>query len=516
VLALGKRESIEGNIRQRFDRNYAWFLSGLFVLYAVLTTASAALKPLWNDELFTLYVSRLSSPIEIWRALVDGGDIHPPLDYWLRHLSMRMLGGSELAFRAPSIAGFWLGSIAVFWFVARRTSPLYGLIGMLAPLTTVAYEYAFEARAYAFLLAAAGGALVSWQYAAEGRRIALLPLALCLAAAVYLHYFGILLCVPLAAGELFRTYTSRRVDYPVWAALAGGGVGALTLWPLIAHVREHAGELENARGVAQLLAAYPNTFHLLLIPLSAFLPFLCWLSSRQSQHDERAPGLHGTFPRHELVASAAMFALPALGYVFSITVTGTFTFRYVLPVVLGAGILLALAAHSHFRKMPAAPVALACCMLGSFFLYAAALVPKQARMRAALHGQRLEDILDGASIPIVVGNHGQFLLFSHYTAPGVRERLVYLADPAASLRATGFDSPDLGLKALSRWTKLNVVSYRDFIQTNSHFWLIMSNHPNVWQLGQLVRDGHQLHAKGLFQGETVYEVTRPLTELSRR
>ena len=83
-------------------RPWQW---GAFFLLCVLPAGLCAhWKPFGSDELFTFEIARLPGFGDVWRALLDGADFHPPLDFLIRHASMKLLGESELAFRLPSIS----------------------------------------------------------------------------------------------------------------------------------------------------------------------------------------------------------------------------------------------------------------------------------------------------------------------------------------------------------------------------------------------------------------------------
>src|SRR5690348_4567977 len=68
----------------------------------------AARKPLWYDELFTVYLARLSRPGELWSALAGGTDLNPPLGYLACRATERFLGENALAVRLPALLGFWV------------------------------------------------------------------------------------------------------------------------------------------------------------------------------------------------------------------------------------------------------------------------------------------------------------------------------------------------------------------------------------------------------------------------
>src|SRR4029077_19684334 len=95
-------------------------------------------------------------------------------------------GEHPWALRLPAILGFLLMMLCIYRFVAKRTSPVYGLVAMVMPLVTAAHEYAYEASGYGLLLGFAAFAILCWQQAGEDglRTAAVLGLAAGLTAAV--------------------------------------------------------------------------------------------------------------------------------------------------------------------------------------------------------------------------------------------------------------------------------------------------------------------------------------------
>src|SRR5262249_18522328 len=132
--------------------------------------------------------------------------------------------------------------LCLFRFVSRRSTIVYGIAAMLFPLSTGAYYYAFEARPYGLVLGLAGLAMICWQSLAEGegRALPLAGLALSLAAAVSCHYYAVLVLIPFVCGEAARTLSRRRLDLPVWAAMAASLVPLLIFFPLIARARSYS------------------------------------------------------------------------------------------------------------------------------------------------------------------------------------------------------------------------------------------------------------------------------------
>ena len=131
-------------------------------------------RPLWFDELFTFFVSRLPDLDHMFRAMPADGN--PPLYHLLARVSLRLLGETSFAVRLPSILAFTAAALAVYCFVRRRRGPVLALFAMLALACSGMAKYGSEARPYALLLAFTGLTLVSWQAATEENRPRLMPL----------------------------------------------------------------------------------------------------------------------------------------------------------------------------------------------------------------------------------------------------------------------------------------------------------------------------------------------------
>ena len=69
----------------------------LGLLVGIIAVLAAVRQPLWYDELFTFHIASLTNPPAVLQALLTGADIHPPLDYIVRHISLKTFGESALA-----------------------------------------------------------------------------------------------------------------------------------------------------------------------------------------------------------------------------------------------------------------------------------------------------------------------------------------------------------------------------------------------------------------------------------
>jgi hypothetical protein len=216
---------------------------------AALAAASAAAflphQSLWNDEATQLSGLTLG-PVEVvpWlagRTQHDFGvpdDRMPPGSYWAGWAWSRAFGLSEPALRRLGVA--CTAAAAALVFEAARSA--WGMPGGLAAGALFALSpnvavQAVEIRAYPmFLLAAAGAVLCLARIAADPagyRRGWLVGLAGCGVAAMYLHFFGLVLCgATLLAALLVVAARGGRIG-PVLVAGACCAVAALGLVPFV-------------------------------------------------------------------------------------------------------------------------------------------------------------------------------------------------------------------------------------------------------------------------------------------
>src|SRR5262249_49561307 len=147
-------------------------------------------------------------------------------------------GENPLAYRLPALVGFFVLSLCLFRFTSRRCGRPYACLAVLFAFATSAHSiYAYEARPYGLLLGFTGLALVCWQSAGVGSRLARFGLALSLAAAVSTHYYAVLIFVPLGLAELVRALRRQRLDVPMAVALLAGLAPLLAYFPIVQKAR---------------------------------------------------------------------------------------------------------------------------------------------------------------------------------------------------------------------------------------------------------------------------------------
>ena len=197
-------------------------------------------RPLWHDEVFTVWLSRLT-PGRLLRTLrLDSG---PPLFY----LAEKPLVAAAEALALPDTAARLLSFLAVAALLAAGRDPRAGFrrrFLWLAASSPFLLLYASEARAYAVLslLGFVLFRLVTRESPGPGT---LAAIALATAALVWTHYLGLVLTLSLLTGALL----ARR-----GRAAAALGLGVLSFLPwapvLLAQPAAATGWIRDRIGVS--------------------------------------------------------------------------------------------------------------------------------------------------------------------------------------------------------------------------------------------------------------------------
>jgi len=234
-------------------------------------------RPLWFDEIFTVWAARL--PLDTLLSILTN-DSGPPLFYVLEKpfvvAGERLLHSDVLARMLPFAATLALFAGALT-LPSRPARLRFTLLAAASPLLLL---YSAEARAYA-LLALLCFALFLLVAVARETPAALAATALLSAAALYTHYLAI-----LAVGALVLVAAAEKRTRSALAAFAGGltfllWVPVLTGQPpeAVAWMRERPGEL--VLGILSALGGAgrvpPPLGPPLPVPLVALGAFLCLL-----------------------------------------------------------------------------------------------------------------------------------------------------------------------------------------------------------------------------------------------
>ncbi|MGA8212315.1 MAG: glycosyltransferase family 39 protein [Candidatus Sulfotelmatobacter sp.] len=490
------------------ERSPIGFIVGFSLLYFSASVTLAYWKLMWLDELYTYHIAALPSATAIWSKLASGTGPMPPSFYLLTRFSQEWLGPSHFAIRFPELIGFLIASLCLFYFIRRRTSALYGLVGMLAFWITGAYPFAYEARPYGLVLGFCGLALVCWQAASENvrRRWALLGLFAACAGAVGSHYGAVMLVFPLALGELVRSISRRRVDWPVWLAFCGGGLPLLVFLPLLrASISPYGLAMWSRPTASSLLDCYTELLSMAGHPLAAILGVLAiWRAARARGILTGSVRRLSSMPSWEIAAAIGLLLLPVVGLLQAVLVTGQITPRYVLPLVMGFGIMVALLAYENLRDDAVGSLLVAVLLLAGWGSHVRweyrNLRPGGDRVRAFYRAAAQQP----GDLPIVIDDGNRFVQLAHYAPAEFSSRLFYLVDTDAVREYSGTDSTDLCLLRYGRFLPLNLRPADAFLRTGRPFLLLVSS--NGWLFPVLQRESAKIELVGMTAQDKLYRI----------
>jgi hypothetical protein len=466
----------------------AAILFGLAMALALGVLSQLALRrPIWYDELFTYYVSSLPSASAVLDALLDGADNGPPIDYLLRHFSLRFGGGGALALRLPSLISMAAMMLCLWAFLRRRVGGSAAIAGATLPLGTLAAYYAVEGRAYAPLLAAAAASLLAWQRAQSSVRARLFLVAL-LAVAPLVHYFGVLNVLPVLAGELALWRKRRRPQATLWFVLASQ-LSLLLLPPFARHAMamREAFWASSYDGWTPWFT-YGRLLGPLLWPLVALLAFLAVDRMRDRPAAQRSD-VNSGLRQHELIAALTLALVPFFVLGLASLLTHAMTYRYSLAAVLGLAVLTAEAVDrlGKRRRGVGGTIALGLCLLVGLSLHS-------FWQRESLRGAQppeLTELLGRREAPLAIESPRTFLELYARTGPQARQRWLYLSDRELARRHLGYDNDEIALSNLRHIVPLNLIPYRKFMNEHVEFDLLVDREPS-WLRMQLQADGARL------------------------
>lgn len=371
----------------------------------------------------------------------------------------------------------------------RYVAVPYALAGMIFPVITLSWDYAFEARAYGVLLGAAAFAMVCWQTATSGSRLrkpALAGITVALAIALSTHMMALMLALPFALGELLRSMARRRIDVPVWAAFGLAAPVVLIYPPVLSATSRF-----NLRGMYPRLQDIPAFYAEFLSPavfaiLAAALAV--YLVGRDPDN-----GQTSRLPRHLVAALVALAALPAVFIAVAFATRHFFLPRYGLLAVIGLAVLLA-AGASH-----------ACCgsmRAGMAILIVLAGWVADIEVRPMLRHMPPPEIAFAGRFPllrealrgnlrVIVSEPNEFGLAAFYLPKPDADRLCYVTDRENAWR-TPFEDVAQGIMTQARVHLSmggSVEGYAAFLRQNRRFMVHVDNRrPPVWLYYLLARD----------------------------
>jgi 4-amino-4-deoxy-L-arabinose transferase-like glycosyltransferase len=501
-----------------------WVLAALLLPAVAIEMQNALTRPFWFDELFTVGIAALGTPSAIWQALLTGVDTHPPFFYAVTNLGTHLATNEQLAYRIPSLFGYFITLFCLYSFVERRVGFVGGLIAALVASLSGFHAYAVEARPYGLEVGFLALGLLCWQRLEASRWFGV-PLGLFLAAAVASHYYAILAIPALFVAEALRMYRTREFRFAAWIPLACSITPVLAALPHMrviaatygAHFWSHATLFSLAQSYSELSRGGSITAGVFVILFAIML----------ARGLPASTMVHGLLPRQfvdrvnmeECVLAALLLCLPIETYFAAKVTEGGLIMRYVLPTVLG----LAIATGFSITWLGGTARAMLLAVLIVSYVTSTVTDAKTVflnRARSAAVNSpspALERLLRDypSPLPVVVSSAVDYLRLAHYARPELAARILALVDSKEALSAVGTDQVDISASLLRPYTRAKIEDFSAFRVANRHFLLFSTGTTFDWWPERLSQKGHIVRLRHEQGQNRLYEVELIDQEISR-
>lgn len=484
----------------------------LSIAFNVLT------RPIWFDECFTLFISRLPSLQQMLPAMP--ADSQPPMQYLLTHVSMRLFGETELGLRLPEMLAYLAAGLLTYRIVRRHGSAGQALFAMAALLACpINVVQSATARPYGLLVFFSALVFLCWQAAGLRTGSRLLPLCgitLALAGAIFTHHLAVVdIGLFLLAGELVRLRNRRRFDLPMTAAILAGMSPLLFTLSLARQTQLVLGEPIRHAATFWIsptltnLGAYRSMFPL---PLAA-IAILCALRISLESKPPAAGPLPAV-PAHEWAATASLSLVLPVQMLLTSFEHGYFFPKYAVNTSLGLALLSAwgLPRIRGLREMTRPLMVLSA---AAFLLFCATIVGARQILHRDAHADLAASAVSPLLInapagePIVIANAWNFTSQWWYAPTALQQRLVYLYDTNYAVHQSDF-VPELSLVADKSYLPVPTAAYSQFIVTHSHFLLLSSGIPRLNLASvRLSSSGWRMTPVNRAGSDVLYQVDRP-------
>jgi len=473
-------------------------------------------KPFWYDELLTFHISNLHPFSLLWRALRAGVDGMPPGYYLIVRLGSILPGDPHVTLRLPSILGYILTLLGVYWFARKRLPAFAGLAAVFLITLSPFREYAVEARSYSLLVGFFAISAALWQRIGEKRFMT--PLfALFLTLAVSCHHLAVVAISAFGVAEFTWILLWHRIRWGVWAACLLASCPFFLDLPLIVHLREVAGKhFWSPAHWDMICTTYGDYLGLdwrLALVFVVFWGITVGYSLLQMLSRPRDGSLERDFALPEIILVGGFLFYPALLVALTKLLSKSgYTPRYGWPAILGLAVGSVYLVRPIWLKSSSAYLLVALLIVfavqeGSDFrtLYQAGSIRMDGRWTKLVELSR-----DEPGIPIAIGSGHKYLEAAEYAPPELRDRLVVVVDEDIATRLVGSDTCDKTLRLLTEFIPLRVEDLAAFQAADQRF-ILVSGGTRDWLTHYLVKSRYHLRLVSEDAGGSLFiaDGTRP-------
>lgn len=519
------------------------------VMLVVFVCLTAAVSLAWShtklfsqDEMYEFQTDSVPSVADLIHVQKTYPiSLDPLLYHALSHGAMQVFGADAFAQRLPALVGFLLMQVCLFFFVRNMAGDRAGVVAAAFPAMTATLFYSAEGRPYGLLLGLYALALLCWQLGTRccsvgtdqrservgGRGWVLIGLATAIAATLNVHYFGVLLLVPVCAAESWRTLERKKIDWPVVAAIVVGMSGMLMARPFMRAAGEFRKNYYNGGtvGLHDISRAYRTLFvdyttlpmsiqrlwMVVLVVFAGLLVWGCWRVARESVDPayrdrtakNEAPNAGGAvIPRAEWVLVLALAALPFCGYLLARFVTHSIEVRYVLGAMVAISTMVAAAVAPWLKRDAVFNAALVVLGLGILVGGVVRIRGEQKKTTERMASLMLPNevkaaLLANADGRLYVQDMGAFEEDRYYEPdPDVKARMTLVYSEEKELRWNRHDTMALTAMHLREFTDLPVVEYKTVKAMPGDHVFLMQHSGWDWTDQAFQEDGARVRVLG--------------------
>jgi cytochrome c biogenesis protein CcdA len=365
-----------------------------------------------------------------------------------------------------------------------------GLVAFSALLTTLALNYAYEARPYAILLASACISLFAWQRSVENPKSKFAPalLAVSLAMGIYTHFYGIFNYIPLLVGETLRSFERRRISLPIIVSILVSLGLALGVYPFAVNAR-YLSEGFHTRNFDITTAIELYRMLLFNFTLAGAVSLVFVVIIAAVGRTEQTASDPARVPLYEVGAAITYCFIPFMIYVVARLSTNAIKDRYAIVTVIGFSLVAVYLTDMVWRKHRVSALAICLSFLLTSF-YSLTTVARSFDYPGSFITGSVREFIDSADLPIVMSDGFKFLEVYHYV-PRSRAKIYFFANRKDVPRYRDSDTIDIALTNIKKVEPLNTVDFSEFLSRHSKFLVYVTggNEPRYWILRKL-EDNH--------------------------